>query len=117
MRPLRNITLLAIFLVSGILSQISYCRLMQLNQMTAGARKTIIISSDTGGIPFHQSSGTVNSSLRGPLEEDDDDDSAKEKMLHSTTCFLSAFLDQLYSRQHAIFEELYLEIFTPPPQV
>ena len=50
-------------------------------------------------------------------ESEDDDDSANEKVFHKLSLkIFGHFLDLLYSQQHSIFESLYLEIETPPPQ-
>jgi hypothetical protein len=112
MRQQKDIALLIVFLIAGVLAQVYNCRLIK-NQM-AVAGKTVITAAHTAGIPLRQSR-TGNVSLRIPLEEEDDDDSAKE-MLNSTAIFHSHFLRQLYIRQHSIFTQLYLDISTPPPR-
>jgi hypothetical protein len=113
MRPQKDIALLIVFLIAGVLTQVYNCRLMQ--GEVVGVGKVVITSGHPGTLPIHQSRGSGNISLRIPLQEEDDDDSAKE-MLHSTSVFHSIFLDQLYARQHLIFTQLFLDISTPPPR-
>ena len=101
-------------LILVTLSQVGYCRLMQLNQAIA-VEKTIMSQGHSGDIPLHHPRSTGSSSLRTSSEEEEDEDTSKE-MLQTTMFHLSAFLSQLYSRQQAVFEELFIDLSTPPPR-
>ena len=55
----------------------------------------------------------------GPAEEEseDEDNTSKENVFHRmTSVHLSLILQQLYSRQNAIFKEHHLEVEAPPPR-
>ena len=114
MTPRKNIGLFLGILILAVLSQACYCRLIQLKQVNAAVEKTTISSAHAGGIPLHQPRST-GSSLRNISEEEDEDETSKE-MLQATTFHLSAFLNQIYSRQRAIFQELFIDLVTPPPR-
>ena len=89
---------------------------MQLNQTDAAVEETTISQGHAGGIPLHQPRGTGSSSWRNSSEEEEDEDETSKEMLQTTAVHLSAFLNQLYSRQQAVFHELFIDLSTPPPR-